>query len=59
MSEDELIGIAGAAPARLKVRSGDIAVKPGFDGEFGKIRVLGESKRSSPPALSRPGSLIA
>ena len=56
MSEDELIGIAEAA-AVLK-RSGDIAVKPGFDGEFGKIRCW-RVEEVVPAGPVRPGSLIA
>lgn len=43
MAEDELAGVAGAgmADAIMRVRSGDITVKPGFDGEFGKINIFG------------------
>ncbi|MBI5903213.1 MAG: hypothetical protein HZB84_07000, partial [Deltaproteobacteria bacterium] len=49
-AEDDLTGLAGAttAGAIMKVRSGDITVKPGFDGEFGKIKVFGGVEETVP-----------
>ncbi|MEJ2697322.1 MAG: endonuclease Q family protein [Candidatus Sulfobium sp.] len=35
-------GFPGVADAIGKIRRGDISVSPGFDGEYGKIRALGE-----------------
>ena len=45
--------IENAASPELKeaisrVRSGDVYIVPGFDGEFGKIRIFEEVKRNSP-----------
>lgn len=49
MTGDELTRAAGekTAGAILKVRSGDISISPGFDGEFGKIRIFG-----NPPGIT-------
>lgn len=43
MDRDELIETAGSrlAEAIMKVRTGDIAVSPGYDGEFGEISIFG------------------
>jgi uncharacterized protein (TIGR00375 family) len=50
MNEDELEDAAGQrlASAIMKVRSGDISVSPGYDGEFGRISIFGPSEE---PAL--------
>lgn len=43
MDKDELTERAGSrlAEAIMKVRSGDISVSPGYDGEFGEISIFG------------------
>lgn len=43
MGEEDLVKTAGqkTAEAVLKVRRGEISVTPGFDGEFGKIKIFG------------------
>ena len=43
LDKDELTEITGIrlAEAIMKVRSGDISVSPGYDGEFGKVSIFG------------------
>ncbi|MBI5643412.1 MAG: DNA helicase UvrD [Deltaproteobacteria bacterium] len=45
MEEADLIRLAGekTASAISKVRSGDISITPGFDGEFGKIKIFSKT----------------
>lgn len=45
MDTDELRETAGAivADAIMKVRNGDLSISPGFDGEFGKIKIFGRA----------------
>jgi uncharacterized protein (TIGR00375 family) len=47
MDKDELIETAGSrlAEAIMKVRSGDIFVSPGYDGEFGEISIFGPGRQ--------------
>lgn len=48
MGEKELAAVAGErlATAITKVRSGDISVSPGFDGEFGTISIFGKDQKT-------------
>lgn len=50
MSEDEIAAIASprVAEAIMLVRKGDLKIKPGFDGEFGKIKIFGEAGKVIP-----------
>ncbi|MFQ5479739.1 MAG: endonuclease Q family protein [Thermodesulfobacteriota bacterium] len=50
MSEGDLIGLAGerAAGAIIKMRRGEVNITPGFDGEFGKINILGKREKVTP-----------
>lgn len=50
LDEGELVSLGGErlAEAVLKVRTGEIDVKPGFDGEFGKIRIFGSTEAPRP-----------
>ncbi|MBI1913090.1 MAG: DNA helicase UvrD [Deltaproteobacteria bacterium] len=50
MDEDEISTIAGpkVAEAILKVRNGDLSISPGFDGEFGKIKIFGRTEEIVP-----------
>jgi len=50
MDEAGLAALAGerVALAVMKVRRGDIDLVPGFDGEFGKINILGKSGKIRP-----------
>jgi len=50
MSEDDIGKIAPprVTEAIIKVREGDLKIKPGFDGEFGKVRIFGETDRVIP-----------
>ncbi|MBI5588372.1 MAG: DNA helicase UvrD [Deltaproteobacteria bacterium] len=45
MSEQDIAAIAAprVTEAIMKVREGDLKIKPGFDGEFGKIKIFGET----------------
>lgn len=45
VSEIEAAGFSAAAEAVARIRAGDITISPGFDGEFGQIRIFGKSKR--------------
>lgn len=59
MNEAELTASAGEllATAIMKVRSGDISVSPGFDGEFGTISIFGK-ERQTVPAVSAQTTLF-
>lgn len=50
LAEEELSAIGGdlLANAVIKVRAGDISIKPGFDGEFGKIKIFGPTEEVHP-----------
>jgi len=50
MSEADLISLAGerVAGAVMKMRCGDLNITPGFDGEFGKINILGKAEKIKP-----------
>ncbi len=49
-TESDLVRLAGerTAEAIMKVRQGDISITPGFDGEFGKIRIFGKTPDLTP-----------
>ncbi len=57
MTEDELKKTAGekTALAILKVRSGDLRITPGFDGEFGKIRIFSKKTEVKPVSPAQAG----
>ncbi len=38
-----------------KVRSGEVSISPGFDGEFGKIRIFGKDEEITPKGPSQLG----
>lgn len=46
----ELVSIAGekTAEAVRRVRGGELSIRPGFDGEFGKIKIFGEAAEPEP-----------
>jgi uncharacterized protein (TIGR00375 family) len=50
MTEEDLMKIAHprVVEAIMKVRSGDISITPGFDGEFGKIKIFGKTGEVKP-----------
>ncbi|MBI5492050.1 MAG: DNA helicase UvrD [Deltaproteobacteria bacterium] len=50
MGADELNSLAGqkVATAVKKVREGDLSITPGFDGEFGKIKIFGKAEPITP-----------
>lgn len=50
MGEEDLIKTAGkkTAEAIMKVRSGDLTITPGFDGEFGRIKIFGAAEEIKP-----------
>lgn len=50
LNEEELIKAAGekTAEAIMRVRSGDLSISPGFDGEFGKIKIFGKTEAPKP-----------
>lgn len=56
MDVAEIARLAGekVATAVSKVRSGDIGITPGFDGEFGKIRIFGKAEE---PRLAGPAQI--
>ena len=50
--------ISRVSDARLseaikKVRAGDIYIDPGFDGEFGKVKVWGEGEEAASGAVEK------
>ena len=47
MSDVEKIAGGKIAEAIAKVRGGDIAIDPGFDGEFGKVKIWSEEEEKS------------
>ena len=59
MSEEELTQAAGPeiAGAIMKVRRGEVSITPGFDGEFGKIRIFGEAEKVVPTGPQQTGFL--
>ncbi|MDO8426531.1 MAG: endonuclease Q family protein [Deltaproteobacteria bacterium] len=50
MGADELASLAGqrVATAIAKVRNGDLSITPGFDGEFGKVKIFGKAETITP-----------
>ncbi len=50
MSEADLLALAGEkiSGAIMKMRRGDVNITPGFDGEFGKINILGKVEKIKP-----------
>jgi len=50
MNEADLTRVAGAkiAGAIMSVRKGRVSITPGFDGQFGKIRIFGEAEKIVP-----------
>jgi uncharacterized protein (TIGR00375 family) len=50
MDEADLVALAGerVAHAVMKVRRGELELSPGFDGEFGKINILGKAEETRP-----------
>lgn len=50
MSGKDLVKATGekTALAIAKVRKGEIRIRPGFDGEFGKIRIFGDIEKPGP-----------
>lgn len=50
MSETDLTALAGetVAGAIIKMRKGELNITPGFDGEFGKINILGKAEKINP-----------
>ncbi|MBI5847975.1 MAG: DNA helicase UvrD [Nitrospirae bacterium] len=48
LTEIENAGSAKIAEAIAKMRSGDISIAPGYDGEFGKIRIFEQFKKKEP-----------
>ncbi len=59
ISVDEIEKIAGekAAEAILKVRNGDIYISPGYDGEYGVVRIEERAEGSSVPNSPQQGTL--
>jgi len=59
MSEDDLTQAAGReiAGAIMKVRRGEVSITPGFDGEFGKIRIFSEAEKVVPAGPMQTGFL--
>jgi DNA helicase-2/ATP-dependent DNA helicase PcrA len=51
------IGAAGfpdIADAVVKMRAGEINVSPGFDGEYGKIKIFGKSEKRQAKGREMP-----
>jgi len=59
MSEADLTQAIGPeiAVAIMKVRRGEVDITPGFDGEFGKIRIFGPAEKVVPTGLRQTGFL--
>ncbi len=57
MSEADLKALTGERVALgvMKVRRGELDLSPGFDGEFGKINILGKSKEIRPTGPTQTG----
>jgi uncharacterized protein (TIGR00375 family) len=55
MDKDGLVKTAGEkiATAVLKVRAGQLQITPGFDGEFGKIKIFGKVEKPTPASPAR------
>ena len=49
-SEDELVRLAGEKTAQgiIRTRCGQLSIAPGFDGEFGKIRIFDRAEAPTP-----------
>src|SRR5208337_1462106 len=48
LDDIERAGSGKLREAVAKVRAGDICIVPGYDGEFGKLKLLGQIKRNRP-----------
>ncbi|MBI5971118.1 MAG: DNA helicase UvrD [Deltaproteobacteria bacterium] len=50
IEEKEIAKLAGerTAEAIMKVRNGELSITPGFDGEFGKIKIFGKTPELTP-----------
>lgn len=57
MDESDLVRLAGekVASAVMKTRNEDVAITPGFDGEFGKVRIFGNKEVIAPRGPSQIG----
>lgn len=57
MDEECITRLAGqrVAEAIVKVRSGAISITPGFDGEFGKIKIFGSQEAPTPKGPQQIG----
>lgn len=47
IEEIEKVGSRYLAEAIMKVRKGDVHIEPGYDGEYGKIKIIEDSKEES------------
>ncbi|MFQ5735584.1 MAG: endonuclease Q family protein [Thermodesulfobacteriota bacterium] len=59
MSEADLLEAAGprTTEAIMKVRRGEVNITPGFDGEFGKIKIFSETEKVKPKGPQQLGLL--
>ncbi|MDP2689373.1 MAG: endonuclease Q family protein [Deltaproteobacteria bacterium] len=59
MSEPDLVEAAGprTAEAVMKVRRREVSITPGFDGEFGKIKIFGDVEKVAPKGPQQLGLL--
>lgn len=50
LPHDDIVAMAGTRVAEgvCRVRSGEISISPGFDGEFGKLDIFGQAERPRP-----------
>ena len=57
MPEDELLKITHPKIAEgiVKVRKGELSISPGFDGEFGKIKIFGKAEAAGPAEPKQMG----
>jgi len=48
--EEQLRGATGAkiADGILRMRRGEVAIEPGYDGEYGKVRLFGGAETPAP-----------